>query len=106
MVAMAAVPTVHIPIPEAPVAQGHTLELIGTLRTRITALEAHTPAPPVTIVPIPARSRQLFTRMHLIHLVTARRALDPTAEGLPEVVKPNASSCARLVIRMADRGTS
>jgi hypothetical protein len=154
MVGMAAVPTVHIRIAEAPVAQGRTLELIvtlrtrvpalepivipthaptqpaaplggrlpaleviavrrhartevtATLRTRLTGLEAQTRAAPVLTIPIPAHSpRHLFTRMHLTRRITALRAPGPIVEGLPEVVKPSASSCATLAILMADLGT-
>jgi hypothetical protein len=128
MVGTAAVRTLLIPLAERTVAQGRTLDLIATLRTRITGLEAQTRAAPVLTIPIPAHSprqpftrparlpgqpftppahspRQLVTPMHLIHLLTARLAPDPIVEGLPGVVKRNTSSCATLGILMADRGT-
>jgi hypothetical protein len=126
MVATAAVRTLLIPLAEATVAQGRTLDVIATLRTRIPGLEAQTRAAPVLTIPIPAHSprqpftrparlpgrqftppahspRQLVTTMHLIRLLTARLAPDPTVEGLPEVVKRNMTLCATLDILMADR---
>ena len=106
MVATVVVPTVHIRIPEATLPQHRIWDHIATLRTCITGSVVHIPAAPVLIVTIPARSpRQLLTRMHLTALITALRAPDQRVEGLPEVVKPNASLYTRPDILMADQGT-